>query len=360
MNLLFLVPKHEYDTKMSRVRFEEVEALKVASPQVNVHMSGPGWPDWPEGLLARDYVLQRCIALRDNLSEKPHVVYSYGVTGLAGSPIPVALKFHETYNWRKTLGLIQDTGATLVFFTYANDIETYREALKDYRVLNGHPAKARALEIEHLPHGADAGIYHPYQGAPEKPIDVLVVGNLAQDFYPFRARLARLAQRELKKRGYAVVTLPHPGFRAHRDADGTMRSDRPAAVIGEPYARMLSRAKLVISCTSRQKYAFCKLVEIPLCGALPISDLPWERKGFFAQTTLNVEMWHTDREILGRIEDLLDDEGELTRRTTIAHDKVAQRLTLAHWAERFIYHARRHVWGESPAPPTPLVEEGEA
>lgn len=354
MNLLFLVSKHEYDTKMSRVRFEEVEALKAGDPKINVHMSGPGWPDWPEGTTPLQYVTQRCIDLRDQHHEKPHLVYSYGVRGLAGSPIPVAMKFHETYNWRKTLELIRDTGATLVFFTYANNIATYREALKDYTVVNGHPPQPRPVTIEHLPHGADDGLYRPYL-ADAKDIDVLVVGNLAQDFYPFRARLARLAQREIRKRGYRVATLIHPGFRVRRDADGNLVTDR--GVIGFQYARYLSRSKLVISCTSREHYAFCKLVEIPLCGALPISDLPRERRTFFAQTTLNVEMWHTDREILGRIEDLLDDEAELRRRTTVARDKVSQRLTLAHWAERFVYHARRHVWGESPALPTPAVGE---
>jgi hypothetical protein len=346
MNLLFLVSKHEFETKMSRVRFEEVEALKVASPVVNVHTSGPGWPDWPEGQTPVGYVTQRCLDYKDNLSEKPHVVLSYGVTGLTGSPLPVAMIFHETYNWKKTLSLIRETGATLVIFTYVNDVATYQEVLADYAVVNGHPPAPRRPEIVHIPHGADGAIYRDY-GLP-KDIDVLVAGNLAREFYPFRARLANLALREVKKRGYRVVTLPHPGFTI---------PIREGTAIGVEYARWLNRSKLVVSCSSRQKYAFCKLVEIPLCWALPVSDLPAERQGFFRQTMLNVEMWESDRQILGKIEDVLDDEGLRVKLTTIAHDKVAQRLTLAHWAERFIYAARRHVWGESPAPPTPMLGE---
>ena len=346
MNLLFLTPKSEWDSKMSRVRFEEVYALEAGSPVVNVHRSGPGWPDWREGLSPLDYVKERCIAFRDDLASKPHLVLTYGVGGLRESPIPVAIIFHETYNWRKTLTLIHEAGASLVIFTYLNDVKTYQQHFAGVTVPMAQPGVTRPIEIVHIPHGAAAEIYKDY--GLEKDIDVLVAGNLAADFYPLRARLANLAQREIRKRGYAVVTLPHPGFTI---------PIREGTAIGAEYARWLNRSKLVISCTSRQRYAFCKLVEIPLCWSLPISDLPFERQGFFRRTMLQVDMTDTDRQILGKIEDVLDDDGLRRHLTTIAHDKVAQRLTLAQWAERFVYHARRHVWGEDPAPPTPMLGE---
>lgn len=348
MNLLFLTPRREWDEKMSRVRFEEVAALEAGSPRVNVHRSGPGWPDWPEGTDPVEYVKQRCIAFQHDLSGKPHLVLTYGVEGLRHSPIPVAIIFHETYNWRKTLHLIHATGASLVIFTYLNDVKTYQEHLAGVTVPMFQSGVTRAIEIVHIPHGADAGIYKDY--GLEKDIDVLIAGNLAADFYPFRARLANLAHREIRKRGYRVATLPHPGF---------TQPIRPGTAIGEGYARVLNRSKLVISCTSRQRYAFCKLVEIPLCWSLPISDLPAERQGFFRQTMLHVEMTWTDAQILHKIEEVLDDDGLLQRLTTQAHDLVAQRLTLAHWSERFVYAARKHVWGEDPAPVTPMVGPGD-
>lgn len=335
MNLLFLVPKHVYNTKMSRVRFDEVESITKVDPRHTVRISGPGWPDWPDGLQPIDYVRQIHKFYEKNQREQIHFILAYMVEGLQGSPIKVAMIFHETYNWVQTLRRIRDTGATLVIFTYANDLAKYEEELdKEDR------------DLAFIPHSADPDIYKDY--GLKKDIDVLVVGNLARDFYPFRARLARLAQREIAKRGYTVVMLPHPGFEL---------PPRPGTAVGEEYARWLNRSKLVLTCTSRQRYAFNKLVEIPLCRSLPVSDLPAERQGFFRQTMLNVEMWHTDREILYKIEEALDDEELLTRLTTIAHDKVAQRLTMPHWAERFIYLARRHVWGESPEPPMPPVGE---
>lgn len=338
MNVLFLVPRRIYEEKMSRVRFEEMEALSKTDPRIEVVTTGPGWPDWPDGLAPRDYVQQRYdfFKANHNLREIPHVVVSYMVEGLQGAPIPVAMILHETYNRVKTLRAIEDTGANLVIFTYNTDITQYAEAME-----------AQGRRLVWIPHGADGDLYRDY--GLEKDVDVLVVGNLARDFYPFRARLARLAHREIRKRGYKVVTLPHPGF--------TLPA-RPGTAVGEAYARWLNRAKLVMTCTGKHHYAFCKLVEIPLCRSLPVSDLPTDRQGFFRQTTLNVEMWHTDREILGKIEDVLDDDGLRERLTAVAHDKVRQRLTLAHWSERFIYWARVHVWGESPElPMAPVGDE---
>lgn len=335
MNILFLVPKKVYDTKMSRVRFEEVAAITKVDPRHTVHISGPGWPDWPEGLAPIGYVRQMYQYYHGNQRDQIHLVLSYEVGGLEGSPVKVAMIFHETYNRLQTLNKIRDTGASLVIFTYANDLKQYE-----------HELASEGRRLAWIPHSADPDIYQDY--GLEKDVDVLVVGNLAREFYPFRARLARLAHREIRKRGYNVVTLPHPGFTI---------PVREGTVMGREYAQWLNRSKLVLTCTSRQKYAFCKLVEIPLCRSLPVSDLPGERQNFFKRTMLNVEMWHTDREILGKIEDVLDDDGLLNELTTIAHDKVAQRLTMPYWAERFIYLARQHVWGESPEPPMPAVGE---
>lgn len=336
MRILFLVPKHVADTKMSRVRFEEVAALGAANPRLDVHTSGPGWPDWVEGWAPMDYVTDQLDQWRHNKEMSPQAILSYEVEGLGKSPIPVIQIFHETYNYPKTMRSIRATGTRLVIFTYTNDLTLYGPELEDQGRL-----------LWSIPHGATQTIYKDY-GLP-KDIDVLIAGNLAEQFYPFRHRLARLAKREIAKRGYRVVHLPHPGFTL---------PIRPGTAIGEEYARWLNRSKLVVTCCSRQKYAFAKLVEIPLCKALPLSDLPHERQGFFKQTLLHVEPWMTDREILFKVEDVLDDEGQYQQLMQHAHDKVAARLEMRHWAERFVYILRR-LLGEQPEPPTAPVGEGD-
>lgn len=343
MNLLHLVPKIIYDTKMSRVRFEEVAELPKANPPMQVHTTGPGWPDWPQGTEPMQYITDFNAAQKGDKEAQLHAVLSYEVTGLTKSPIPAFTIFHETYNFPKTMTKIHDIGARHVIFTYANDIPLYAPHLER----NGY-------DLAHIPHSATKDIYWEAKDYP-KLVDVLIVGNLAEQFYPFRYRLARLAKREIAKRGYTVKHLPHPGFTSSQAVQH--RSDRIGAYSGPEYADELRRAKLVVTCCSRQKYAFCKLVEIPLCGALPLSDLPGERQGFFRQTVLNVEPWMTDREILYKVEEVLDDDDLRQRLTTVAHDKVAARLEMRHWAERFIYCVRR-VLGEDPALPTaPIGDE---
>jgi len=119
-----------------------------------------------------------------------------------------------------------------------------------------------------------------------------------------------------------------------------------SGLVGEAYARKINQSRLVVTCTSRHRYALAKLSEIPLCRALPVSDLPTERRRFFEQTTLHVESWMLDREILSLMEDVLDDEEDWTRRVKIAHEKVAARLTMKDWAERFVFWSRRKIVGE--------------
>jgi hypothetical protein len=343
MNLLHLVPKGIYDTKMSRVRFEEVAELPKANPPMQVQTTGPGWPDWPDGIEPVEYIKGFNAAQKGDKEAMLHAVLSYEVTGLAQCPIPAFTIFHETYNFPKTMTKIHDVGAHYVIFTYANDLPLYGPILER----NGY-------ELAYIPHSATQSIYNTtaaVSGA-GKGIDVLIVGNLAEQFYPFRYRLSRLAKREIAKRGYTVVHLPHPGFTSRTAAEHL--PERPGTFSGPGYADWLRQAKLVVTCCSRQKYAFCKLVEIPLCGALPLSDLPNERQGFFQQTVLNVEPWMTDREILYKVEEVLDEDDLRQRLTTVAHDKVAARLEMRHWAERFIYLVRRAL-GEDPPLPTPPV-----
>lgn len=337
MNIIQLVPRTLYETKMARERFRQVESCALL-PNVTVHTTGPGWPDWNEKLSPNENL----ILYRDNRlgtpEFAPHLVVAYGMTSLAGSPIPVAIVLQEAYNRPKTLRLIEETDPRLVVFTYANEVPQYHDEL---------------LAADHvpvsIPHSGDDDLYKDY-GEP-KDIDILVVGNMNSTTYPFRARLGRLAWQYLRKQSYRVVVLQHPGYILPPKAGG---------LVGEPYARLLNRAKLVMTCTSCHRYALTKLVEIPLAGALPVSDLPAERQGFFKQTCLHVEPWMTDREILFLVEQTLDNEESWAARVKIAREKVAFRLAMRFWGERFVYWARRVILGEDPHPPMPPIGDDDA
>lgn len=339
MNILHLVPRDTFERKMSRERFSWMDAVADQVRPHGVHTTGPGWKDWHDELSARDNVR---VYLSERTGEQareslPHLIMAYEVEGLAGSPIPVCVILQEAYNRPKTLKLLADTDPALVIFTYQNEMAQYHAELE-----------AAGRQVTVIPHSADDTVFKDY-GLP-KTIDILIAGNMNAEIYPFRARLARLAWRELRKRGYSVQWLPHPGYTL----------PPKAGLVGEQYARLLNASRLVITCTSRYKYALAKLAEIPLCRALPVSDLPAERQVFFSKTMLNVEPWMLDREILTRIEDVLDDEAEWLRRVQLAHDKIDQRLPMRFWAERFIYWGRRFL-GEVDMPaPMPATGEDDA
>jgi hypothetical protein len=332
VNVLFLVPKAVSDQKMARERFAWMRAVQEQVAPHGVHTTGPGWPDWQDDLTPVDNLTFYLAARKNDREAQPHLVVPYEVEGLRGAPIPVCLILQEAYNRPKTLRLLAETDPKIVVFTYANEMLQYQAELE-----------AAGRQVWNLPHCADDSVFVD-QGRP-RIYDVLIVGNMNQTVYPFRNRLARLAWRGLRKRGYRVKWLPHPGYVLPPKAGG---------FVGAEYAALLGSSKLVVTCTSRYRYALCKLAEIPLCGALPVSDLPYDRQKFFSQTLLHVEPWMLDAEIQQAMEDVLDDEDEWRRRVKLAHDKIEARLLMKFWAERFIYWGRRFL-GEAPTPPTPLV-----
>lgn len=333
MNLVHLVPYETYKNKMARERFKQVEAI-AETPNMYVHTTGPGWPDWNDKASPLQNMQDYHEARRQNPAERVDAILSYQVTGLQGCPIPVTIVLQEAYNHPKTVRLIEDTDPRLVVFTYANEMPQYADWLE---------RSGRTWMT--IGHCADATIFRDYKLT--KDIDILIVGNMNESIYPFRRRLARLAWREIRKRGYNVVWLPHPGYTL----------PPKAGLVGEEYAKMINRSRLVITCTSRFKYALTKLVEIPLCMALPVSDIPFEREKFFKQTMLNVEPWMTDKEIQFLIEDVLDTDDKWAAMVAKARDKIEAYLTMKFWAERYVYWIRRVILGEDPHPPMPQVPE---
>lgn len=335
MNFLHLVPKRTYDQKMARERFRWMAAVQEQLLPIGhgVHTTGPGWHDWDETASAAANVDRFVADARREPEAMPHLVVAYQVEGLRGSSVPVAVILQEAYDRPKTLTTVREIDAKLVVFTYQNELPQYRAEFE---------AEGRTCVA--IPHSADDEVFRDY--AREKTIDVLIAGNMNQSVYPFRNRLARLAWRTLRKRGYQVKWLPHPGYTL---------PPKPGTLVGEAYAREVNAAKLVITCTSRYKYALSKLVEIPLCHALPVSDVPAERQGFFRQTQLVVEPWMLDREIQQAMEDLLDDPDRLTHRIKVAREKVEFRLTMKYWAERFIYWSRRQIGEVDMAAPMPAI-----
>lgn len=309
MNLLYLVPKRVHESKMSRVRFDQIEAI---SKQMIVHISGPGWSDWDESRSTTDNVAN----IRVGDGGLADVVLAYEVDGFAGSIIPVMTSYNEAYRIDRVERYVQENKLRGVVFHHANDLTRFPHW------------DAQGIKRFHIHHCANENVYKDYELP--KDIDVLVAGNLSRDYYPFRVRLRDLAWRVLRKRGYNVVVLKHPGY--HLPApEGT--------VIREDFARMINRSKLVITCSMRYKYALGKYAEIGLCRSLALADVPDERQEHFQQTVRVVEPWMLDEDILRSAEEILDNEELRVKLTNQAWDLTRQTSTMSWYAAEFLYAA---------------------
>jgi len=345
MKILYLVPKDVYEKKMSRVRFQQMEAIdrhlrESTTPEnhlnAGVRYWGPGWEQWSEGQDGARNVARR---LTWEPGEAPHLVITYQISGLRGCPVPVGTQFNEAFDVSKVRQFVFENDIRFVVFHHLNDIPRYRGWLEegDGTTLEiDSKGQVRAHRtLAHIPHCADSGVYQDY--GLEKDIDVLVAGNMSQYYYPFRNRLSRIATQILRKRGYHVVVLPHPGYTLP-PKDGT--------VVAEEFARMMNRSKLVFTCSMRYNYALAKYSEIALCRSLPVGDLPGERQEFFEKTILRIDPWMLDEEIQRIVEGVLDDPGALAYLTARAYDLTSKTSTMGVYADQFVQAATRFLEGQ--------------
>lgn len=315
VKILYLVPRQVYDTKMARERFEYMKAF--LDPNHVLVMSGPGWSGWNGEETAADNarrLIDTKMRGKDAIHGDCDLVHTYMVDGLAGlsRDVAVCISYNEANKVERVNAEVERNQPTYVVFHYANDLPRY-------------PHFARwGVERVHVPHCAT---YHVPEHV-EKDIDVLIVGNLNADIYPFRVRLAALALRVLRKRGYKVVALGHPGYDLSKQRAGT--------VVGYDYASVLARSRLVFTCSSRFRYALTKFSEIAMCRSLAVSDVPEQSPEHFIETTCAFPTSALDEDILRGVELLLDNPEECARRTTDAYDKTALAYTLNHYAAMFV------------------------
>ncbi len=322
MKILYLVPREVFLNKMARERFTYMEMFNA--PPHAVHYSGPGWPDWTDSLTAADNarrIIDRNMIGPGAAKGDCDLVHTYMVNGLAGlrRDVPVCTSYNEANRIDRVSTHVEVNEFTYVIFHYANDVPNF-------------PQFARwGTGVAHIPHCADPMLFHDYDEP--KDIDVLVTGNMNAEIYPFRSRLAALAWKVLRKRGYRVTVLPHPGYALDKQRAGT--------VVGLDYARMLSRARLVFTCSSRYRYALTKYSEIAMCRSLAVSDVPEQTPEFFHATTHALERSALDDDILRGVEALLDEPDEIARRSTTAYDETMRAYTVGHYAAMFIkvYHS---------------------
>ena len=270
INILYLVNKKTFLTKMSRVRFHGINAL---SKLANVHYSGIGWEDYDN-----DKNVQKNIDnISKNMTEKmnkenPHLhkIIMYPTSNRSYKPIfrfdiviaykplemininninvPLCIRYNEMHDVNWTLKEIKESRSKLVICHHLNDCEEYKE-----RNIEG-------ITLEYVGHCAEKTIFKDYGF--EKKYD-LMLGGYVNGHYPLRQRLKKILEK-LKTR-YKVYIHPHPGYDLN-DA----HTDKYLI----EFAKKINQSKIVVTDSGKPRSRYGKYIEIPACNTVLAADYP--------------------------------------------------------------------------------------
>ena len=188
MKILYLCRKGYYNTKMSRVRFDGMEAIsKVA----DVIWSGNGWDNYDKTKNVNENI---DILYGD---QKPDIVVAYKPQDFIDFPavtIPKCIRYNEMWPVKEWTQEINNFGFNLVIAHHLNDIPKYNH-IKD-------------VKFVHIPHSASQTIFKDYEE--NKVYDVLFTGAMSPKHYPFRGRLLNILRNRLAN-VVGCKVLGHPG-----------------------------------------------------------------------------------------------------------------------------------------------------
>ena len=322
-NIVFLVNKEYYNTKMSRVRFHSIRAL-FNHKQVNGIYTGPGWDNWLPTISAQ-------ANLNNIFKDKEcHLVIGYKpleISGFADITYNKCIRYNEMYDKEWTLKEITESKANVIVCHHYNDYKEYINILKD-KQLNHIKC------IAWVPHSAEASIFKPKPEI-EKKYDIALVGatnvtTMLGEHYPLRARMRGLLGRmSTMPTQYRIGIVPHVGG-SHSDA----YTDKYAI----DFANKINSAKIIITDSGVPKSRFGKYIEVPMCGVALAGDIYDDHpedveklKSFL----IDINMQMSDQEIIKKIIFYLENDSEREKKVN-AGIQYTKDFTQERYAERFI------------------------
>ena len=305
IKVLFLCDNKYWKRKMSRVRFHAANAI-LNHKNIIGAKDGPGFPGWKSVPASIE-------------KHSPDIIFWFKPLEMQGFDkvsIPRVISYNEMYDKAVTAREISQSGSDLIVCHLSNDIPHYSDLFKDRKFINLH-------------HCINPSIFRDYKQ--KKVYDVLVTGVMASSIYPLRARVQGLIKAG-KLSNLKTKILRHPGYRI---------SNVDSQVIS--YAKELNKAKVVISCSSKYKYALAKYSEIPACNSLMMADIPDERQEFFNKFIVPIDMSYSDEKILQTIHRWVRSDKERRIRANLGRELTAARYTQAHYADRFYRSIKRYL-----------------
>jgi hypothetical protein len=336
LNILAVWPKYLWDRKQSPSRRFYQRAL-AAHPDVRMHLTGPGFPDWNDALTGMQNI--GCIM------PDCHAVLSYKALGgceygRVDKPDEVARhvltieQFNECWPSTSELGGEIHPGVGSV-------VDYCRGAHIRLVIIHHENDRPRVAELEsdgarvvHIPHAA-----HPLFAWHAKPWSersgILLTGSLNREHYPLRCRM-----HDLIKAGKI------PGARYFpRPPNYTNSTDASDALVRD-YAEALGSCCVKLGCSSIWGYQLQHYSEAAMAGCAHVADMPDAVGPEFSKMLKSVQPDCTDDELLSAIEAAMHYGEAMGRRA----QEVAQRLyTTDIYAERLVSAIRGCLGWNGPA-----------
>jgi len=314
LNILFLCNRHYYTNKMSRVRFQSMEAIGYKS---NLMWWGPNWEGYNNEKTVQENI--------DLLEDKIDLIVTYKpleMKGMIDVNIPVCLRYNEMYDVEWTRKEIDESGATMIICHHENDMQPYIDHYGD------------KIKFYHIAHCAEASIYKPL--FTPKKFDIMLVGALGArtmlgQHYPLRDRMAKLLGKIPNKYNVGIHPRPH----GRQDDAYTNR-------YAKEFAAAINNTKICITDSGAPNSRFGKYIEIPMCGTVIAGDIPGEDQENFKKFIIEINMEMTDDEIVNKLVYYLENEEKL-RILEKEGLEWSKKYTQEKYAERFINAAENYL-----------------
>jgi glycosyltransferase involved in cell wall biosynthesis len=174
------------------------------------------------------------------------------------------------------------------------------------------------------PNAVDTEIFRDY--GLEKDTDIILYGALNPEFYPFRARLAAILNRQ---REFRFRHIPHPGYYPPAGAEDTVIS-------GERLSRRINGCWIGIATSSIYRCLLEKYLEISASCALVAGDMPDSARGAFGDDYVDLQPVDSDDTIIAKLRWALADKDRLRARIDAARFRVSKSYSTDAFAERVL------------------------
>ena len=338
--VLYLVNKHTYITKMSRVRFHGIEEIAKIT---TLKLWGTGWDNYNSELPVQDNILSL-----PHPFNRPDIVVCFKpltYKDFGKITFTKCIRYNEMYDFPWTTKEIEQSNADVIICHHENDMKTYQAYYSNY---HGQQNYQKVRKFYHIPHCAKASVFKDYKLP--KRYDVMLAGRhlannvLGDKHYPLRDRLFGILPK-LEKHGHKTYIHQHPKY-VHDDSF----SDKYLI----EFAQAINQARMCLTCSGVPKSRFGKYIEIPMCNTAIAADIPDQDQETFRQFVIELTTDMSDEEMVSKIDHYLRHQSLLDEKRDKGF-KWSQDYGQDRYAREFVSVLDRYFKNDSSPSPSPSL-----